>query len=301
MFISNHFYLEVILLASIAIVIRVLSNPISNVYQKRLSKNGHHPLFINFLSYLGLSTINVLVAFNVSWPLVTPKFWIYSTLVGITGACGNGFLVNALQKGELSVLGPINAYKSVVGLVIGVILLNELPNFWGVLGTMFIIGGSYFVLNTTEEKFSWLLLKRKEIQFRIWAMILTAIEAVFLKKVILASNVTVAFFSWCWFGTVFSFILLLINKINVVVEVKQTTKNDLGKYLVLIFCIGSMQLTTNYVFAQMAVGYALALFQLSVIVSVFFGYRFFNEQNMKKKLIGSVIMLVGSVLIILLK
>ena len=58
---------------------------------------------------------------------------------------------------------------------------------------------------------------------------------------------------------------------------------------------------TNYTFKHMAVGYALSLFQLSTIVSVLLGYRFFKEQNIWKKLIGSAIMITGSVLIILLK
>lgn len=51
----------------------------------------------------------------------------------------------------------------------------------------------------------------------------------------------------------------------------------------------------------MEVGYALALFQLSTIVSIFLGYRIFKEENIMKKLIGSVIMVAGSVMIILLK
>ncbi len=51
----------------------------------------------------------------------------------------------------------------------------------------------------------------------------------------------------------------------------------------------------------MPVGYALSLFQLSIIISVIFGYQFFKEKDIGKKIIGSLIMIVGSVLIILLK
>ncbi|EXY30067.1 putative membrane protein, partial [Bacteroides fragilis str. 3397 T10] len=42
------------------------------------------------------------------------------------------------------------------------------------------------------------------------------------------------------------------------------------------------------------------LFQLSTIVSIFLGYRIFKEQNIKKKLIGAIIMVIGSGVIILL-
>ena len=62
-----------------------------------------------------------------------------------------------------------------------------------------------------------------------------------------------------------------------------------------------MQFTTNYAFKHMAVGYALSLFQLSVIISVLLGHRIFKEQDIRKKLAGSAIMVIGSVLIILFK
>ena len=76
---------------------------------------------------------------------------------------------------------------------------------------------------------------------------------------------------------------------------------DLGSYLLLILCIGAMQLSTNYALDHMQVGYALSLFQLSTLVSVLLGHRIFKEQDIRKKLIGSLIMIAGSVLIILLK
>ena len=65
--------------------------------------------------------------------------------------------------------------------------------------------------------------------------------------------------------------------------------------------MGLMQLTTNYVFAHMPVGYALSLFQLSIVVSVWLGFTVFREKDIGRKIIGSLIMMGGSVLIILLK
>lgn len=289
-----------VLLTAIAVLLRVLSNPLANVFQKQLTVKGAHPLLVNFLTYFGLSILCVFIAFGMDWNLLNRSFWVYSVLGGIAGALGNGFLVKALQSGDLSVLGPINSYKSVVGIITGIFLLGELPNAWGLLGIALIIYGSYFVLDTTEDKFTWSLLKRKEIQYRIWAMVLTAIEAVFVKKVILASSVMHSFLSWCWFGALFSFFLLLFNKKEMVHQVKNAYLH-LTKYSFLILCIGVMQLTTNYVFSNMPVGYALSLFQLSVLISVLLGYKVFKEQNIRKKLIGSVIMIIGSVVIILLK
>ena len=61
-----------------------------------------------------------------------------------------------------------------------------------------------------------------------------------------------------------------------------------------------MQYTTNYVFARMNVAYALALFQLSTLVSLFLGVNFFDEKGFVKKLIASLIMLCGATIIILI-
>ena len=288
-------------LVSIAVLLRIFSNSLGNVFQKQLTTKGIHPLFVNFLTYFLLSIVCLLIAAFIHWPELPRQFWVYSILGGMAGASGNGFLIKAFQYGELSVLGPVNSYKSVVGIIAGIILLGELPNLWGLLGIVIIIYGSYFVLDTTEERFTLALLKKSEIQYRIWAMILTAIEAVFVKKVILASSITISFISWCCFGAVFSFVLLFVYRLNIKKEAQEIGKSDIGKFVFLIVCIGTMQFMTNYTFKHMAVGYALSLFQLSAIVSVLFGYRFFRERDISKKLIGSAIMIIGTIVIILLK
>lgn len=289
------------LLIPIAVLLRILSNPLANVFQKQLASENNHPLVINFLTYLLLGTLCIFISIYVNWHALPMEFWLYSILGGITGAVGNGFLVKALQKGDLSVLGPINSYKSIVGIIVGIFLLREIPDVWGIGGIALIICGSYFVLDTTEDRFSWALLKRPEIQYRIWAMILTAIEAVFIKKIILASSSTTAFISWCWFGTLFSFLFLMIYGLKIKYEIRKMASKDISKYVFLIICIGTMQFTTIYTFDHMPVGYALSLFQLSTVVSVLLGHHIFKEQDILKKLTGSVIMIAGSIIIILFK
>jgi drug/metabolite transporter (DMT)-like permease len=290
-----------LVLVSIAVLLRIVSNPIANVYQKQLTYKQHHPLLVSFLTYLLLSIVCVPFLNIMPWREFPKEFWVYSILGGIAGALGNGFLVKALQRGELSVLGPINSYKSVVGVVFGIFLLGEIPNLWGLLGIVLIIYGSYYILDTTEGKFSLALLKKRGIVFRISAVILTAIEAVFIKKVILVSSTTIAFISWCWMGAIFSFVLLFIYRLDIKDEIRKIGYTDFGRYALLILCIGTMQFTTNYVLKYIDVGYALSFFQLSILVSVILGGRYFNEQNIQKKLVGSAIMIVGAIVIILLR
>jgi drug/metabolite transporter (DMT)-like permease len=69
-------------------------------------------------------------------------------------------------------------------------------------------------------------------------------------------------------------------------------------YLWLATTTGLMQLCTIVVLAGFQVGYALALFQTSTLVSVFLGWRVFREGNIGERLVGSVVMVAGAVMIV---
>ena len=256
-------------------------------------------MWINFVTYFLLALCSLLLSYSTNWGGFSKTFWIFAISGGIMGALGNGFLIQAIKYGELSVLGPINSYKSIIGMLAGIIFLGEFPGIIGFAGMILIIYGSYFIFDTLEEKFSMKLLSRKDIQFRIYATIFTATEAALIKKVITESSPFISFVVWSCFGALFSFLFLFPEKVNIKSEIKKLNTNRLWQYLCLLICIASMQMTTNYVFEKMNVGYALAIFQLSAIISVVLGYKFFKEKDIGKKLLGSFIMVTGSVLIIL--
>lgn len=285
----------------IATSIRIISNPFSNVFQKTLTKKGQAPLMVNLISYTLLSFIALFFIDYKSIPTLSNNFWLYVVLGGFTGALGNGFIIMALEKEDLSILGPINAYKSVVGMIVAFILIREIPNQFGLLGIALIIAGSYFVLDQGTEKWSWSIFKKKGIQYRIWGLLLTGIEAVFDKQVILQSSIKWAFIGWAIFGAIFSLLFILFVNKDLLKGAKKMDATIVGNYLLLITCVGLMIVTTNYVFREIQVSYGLALFQLSILLSVILGYRIFNETNLIKKLIGATIMISGSLLIILLK
>lgn len=328
------------LITFLMVFIRIFSNSLANVYQKKLAADGLNPFFINFVMYMGLCICCLPFVFRVNWVDFGLNFWLYSILGGLFGALGNSYLVKALRDGDLSVLGPINAYKSVVAMLFGIFLLQEFPSCIGIFAIGFIILGSYFIFDTQEEGFSFKLLKRQDIRYRIYALMFTAIEAVFIKNVINQSDVTTSFMMWSFWGAVFSG-GILIHKFLTLHKIKDFGTLYLGfaprlqsfarvllsqsaqpvrypnftsfhssaksalkegySLLLLILLMGLMQLSTNIVFARMNVSYALALFQLSSILSVILGWKYFKERSIKKKLAGSLIMTAGAILLILFK
>lgn len=276
------------------LIIRIFSNPIANMFQKKIS-NKVSSIVINFYTYLIL-TIFCLCFMNkyLTSELINFNFISLTLLAGFLCSLGTICLIKAVNIGELSVLGPINSYKSVIGLITAMFFLKEIPSFYAILGMFLIILGSKFIFNSKD--FSLDLFKRKDIQLRFLALFLTGIEAVILKKIILISSVEVCFIFWCFMGLLWSLFFVVTSKRNIKLE----NKNILIYLILIAIMLGLMQYSTNYVFKRVNVGYSLALFQLSSIVTVLLGCKFFDEKSLYKKLLGSFIMILGSCLIILL-
>lgn len=274
----------------IAIFIRVAANSLSNVFQKKLAFEGENPVIVNFINYLLLSLFSIPLLFFVDFTGINLTFLLYALAGGLTGAVCNCFMVMALEKGELSVLGPINSYKAVIGLIFGMLILHEIPNMYGIMGILLIISGSYFILESPKA------LMKKDIQYRIYALIFSAIEAVFIKKVIILSSITASFITSSFLGAIFSFIIMNIFSSS---KLKLPVKRHSIMYVLTALCFGLMTFTTAYVFKYMNVGCALSLFQLSIIINVILGYKLFNEKNLIKKLFGSLIILIGSATILI--
>ncbi|QDK83340.1 EamA family transporter [Spirosoma sp. KCTC 42546] len=299
--------LTILTLTSFAILVRILVNPLANVFQKQLAQRTADPLFIMSVTYGVLMAVSL-----VFWPQLrlvglSTEFWQSMLVSSLFAMFGNVFLVRAIHIGDLSVLGPINAYKAVVGMLFSIFLLNEIPGWWGVAGVLLIVAGSYVVLNDKEQRVRQSgflgvigLVKRPEVKLRLVALVLSAIDGAFLKKAIILSTPTIAFFYWCLLGFGFTLIWIIRTmrttwrgQITVFLAQKTT-------YLALCVTIGISQMASNIALAAMPVGYVLALFQISALVSVLFGYQFFREQGILRKLIGAGIMVGGAALITVL-
>ena len=268
---------------SLGILIRIISNSYLNVFQKILTKSGQKSSVVNFYTYLGLSFVGIFFLSGISYN----NELIYSfLLMGLLGALGNFFIIKALSLGELSSLAPINSYKPIVSMIFGFFLLKEVPSIIAILGVLLIMSGTYFILGGHCNS------NKVAIFYRVLALIFSGVEAIFIKKIILLVGITDSFILWAFSGLFFSTIFLLISKNRPIIK-------SYKYQLLLILAVGVMQYSTNFVFSKMNVAYALALFQLSTLLSVLLGVNIFKEKNLKKKLTGAIIMLIGSVLIIL--
>jgi drug/metabolite transporter (DMT)-like permease len=288
----------------LAVIARIVTNPLSNVFQKRLTQRSADPLFIIAATY-ALLTVMVLPLLATS-PLggLGPIFWANMSIAVLLAVAGNAILVYALRSTDLSILGPINAYKAVLSLVLAAVLIGEVPTAFGLLGVALIVVGSFLVIDREpgQPRSSAFRQFTREpgVQLRFAALICSATEAVFLKRALLVSSPITTFLIWVVVGLpVAAIAAALLLRGGIAAEMVHL-RREWRTYLWLAVTTGLMQLTTLLTFGKLQVGYSLALFQLSTLITVYLGHRVFQERNIRRRLLGSSVMVIGAMLIVAL-
>ncbi len=300
---AGRFALTHLMLTVLAVLIRIVANPLSNVFQKQLAQRSAEPL-ITIVATHGLLTVLALaVLAGMPVAALGLDFWANMLTAVVLAVAGYMFLWYALKSTDLSVLGPINAYKAVLGLLLAVVLIGEVPNLFGLIGVALIVGGSYFVIDRVPgqgHRSAFRQFTREPgVQLRFAALICSATESVFLKRTLLLSSPITTFLIW----TVLCFALAATTasllRRDVVREVTRL-RSEWRTLLWLAATTGLMQLTTLLTFGKLQVGYSLALFQLSTLITVYLGHHYFRERNIRRRLLGSLVMVVGAMLIVTL-
>jgi drug/metabolite transporter (DMT)-like permease len=287
---------------TLPVVIRILANPIANVFQKQLTLRAAHPVIIITIVHAALTVI-CLPFFLTSHALdVGPTVWTNMLIAAVLAVSGNVLLVYALRETDLSILGPINAYKSVAGMILGFALVGERPTPAGLTGVLLIAAGSYFVMDTTPNLPLTHAFARffsgRGIQLRFAALFLSAAEAVFLKRAIVVSSPSRVFALWSALGFLVAVSVVPILLRSQIARQLRIVRETVGIYGGVIAATGLMQLATVLTFRDLQVGYSLALFQFSAVISVLLGRRYFAESNARERLFGSAVMAAGAALIV---
>ncbi|MEO8076280.1 MAG: EamA family transporter [Acidobacteriota bacterium] len=287
--------------AALFVATRIVANPVSNVFQKRLVQNSADPIFIIVVTHAVLAVLVSPVVMRLPLTTQTGAFWLNMSVSAALAVAGNVLLVFALRHTDLSILASINAYKTVLSLVLGTFLIGEVPSAIGLVGVALILVGSYVVVDPpgpqSESNAFVIFFKERGVQLRFASLACSATEAVFLKRAVLQSNPIAVFSLWCVLGFVVGAAFVAVFEHGRIASEIGVLRQRWRTLAWLVISTGLMQLATLLTFGVMQVGYSLALFQLSNLVSVFFGYRYFSEQNIGRRLIGSLIMIAGAVVI----
>jgi len=283
------------------VISRIFFSSFSNVLQKKLTHSNFHPFFIVMVSYLVLTILCFPLLTLINFSELSTQFWLNSFLAAVLDMAGTLFLVMSLSKTDLSVFGPLNAYKVVISMILAMLFLEEIPSSQGFIGIFIILIASYFLFPIKSKVSTNRLLTlflEKGVQYRFLSILLFSIGTIPLKTAVMTGGALATTVFWCLFGFPLAALVhhyFLKDKLNSDIA---KSKQFFYQFLYLGISIFLMQYMTMIILSQFMVAYSLALFQLNMVLQVFLGYRIFKEQHIKQRLAACLVMVIGSLLVI---
>lgn len=240
----------------------------------------------------------ILLYFNYPQKINPNVYWI-ALLNGILLILSTYLISKAVKISDLSISMPMLSATPMFLVVTSYFMLKELPTFYGFIGILLIVIGAYAIHIKDYQKgffypFRSLFKDRGAFQVLIVAFIFS-IAANLGKIGVLYSNPIFYSFVAYFFISIMMAPLIFYNLDKKIKEIKVNFKS------ILLLGISSafMILTYSYAVLTSIVPYVISLKRSSVIFAIFFGYFMFKEKNIKYSLIGTIIMLMGGILITL--
>jgi drug/metabolite transporter (DMT)-like permease len=203
--------------------------------------------------------------------------------------------IKALRLSPLSLTLPFLALTPVFLIFVSYVILGEKVSFWGAIGILFIAAGSYalHISKIREGIFEPLraITKEKGSVLMIGVALIYSFTSSLGKMAIEHS-------SPLFFGvTYFTALALLFTPIVLYKGKKVRARAVLSVLLPGIFY--SLMVVSHMIAISLAkVAYVISVKRMSLIIGVFYGYLFFKEKNIRERLFGSLLMVIGFIMVV---
>src|SRR3954447_4513572 len=178
---------------SFFIIVRVLLSVSANTVQKRLLLDGVRVMPVWLVTYSLMLVPGLLLA--AARPMaISAGFWGNVVLGGLLDAAGNLAMVAALRSTDLSIFGPLNAFRPILALLFGWVFLSEKPTVVGATGVVIIMLGTLVIFTKSETP--GLGVQLRIFSFRLLGLSLSTIGAVFLKRAALEGCAELTLCAW---------------------------------------------------------------------------------------------------------
>jgi len=208
--------------------------------------------------------------------------------------------MKAIKSSDLSITSPMVTFTPLFLLLTSPLIIGEFTNFYGVLGIILIVFGSY-TLNLKHRKKGYLAPFKALISEPGPKMML--IVALIWSVTSNIDKIGVTNSSPIFWVIVINCSLAMVMFPIMIYKSKNWTKIIKKEYKAL-FPIGFFS-SLSSIFHMTAITYTLVAYvisikRLSIIFSVLFGHFVFKEDGIKERLLGAVMMVVGVIIIGLL-
>jgi drug/metabolite transporter (DMT)-like permease len=281
------------------ILLRVVMSVSANAIQKRLLLNRAGVKDTWLLTYSLMLGPAALIA-GIGHSHGDISFWRNILIGGGLDAIGNLAMVAALRATDISIFGPLNAFRPILALLAGWLFLGEVPSVSGFTGIIITIAGAFFLFTETPGATSASQPKQvaKILAFRVAGLCLGTIGAVFLKRAAMRASAELTVAAWIFFGLLPLLFLSITQDRNRSEPLHKTLARH-SSWLIphaVVFLL--LQWLTIRIFQVTLLAYSFVFFQLAMLLQVIVGRLLFNEPAFPRRLLGATIMALGSALII---
>lgn len=275
-----------------------LFESLKDVSSKKSLKNIDEYISSWSLIFFALPFLLPLLLF-IEIPSLGNKFWLALLVSCSLNVIATIFYMKAIKHSDLSITVPMVTFTPLFLLFTSPLIVGEFPTFLGLIGVLLIVLGSY-TLNIKQRHEGYLvpfraLLKEKGPKLMLLVAFIWSITSNFDK--IGVQNSSPIF----WAISVNIFMILVMLPImlykskgsfqNIRTNYKTLFPIGLFSALALIFQMTAISLTL--------VAYVISIKRASALMSVLFGHLIFKEKDIRERLVGAVIMIIGVLFITL--
>ena len=251
---------------------------------------GNAIVLAPFVFVADLSQINIFVLgtmFLASLPSAGASFLIFKTI----------------KHNQLSEAAPILALLPLVVAIFAFVLLGEKMTMIQLIGLLVIVGGM-ILLELKNFKFdSGIFCKGrgKYIAYIILYLLIGGVSAIFDRIILFRWGINpLTYLVFIQFFIALSYIIFFFANWHLVKELKNSVKQSWK----VIFLISILVVIHRYMYAsaiQVAanMGMVVAVYKLSSLFHVFSGSKFFYEDGIFKKAAASIVILIGTILLVI--
>lgn len=245
----------------------------------------------------------LMIPFFILWllfvpmPELKPIFWVVVAIVVITATVLNILIIYAIKVSPLSATVPFASFSPIFLLIWSPIILKENPGLMGVIGVILGLVGVY-VLNISQSK-EGLLEPFKAILKEKGSLIMLITAFVFgitltIEKIGILNSDPIFYLIVTQIGIALLSIPVMLYKSK---DYKLKIKKD-WKALFVIGIITTLALVAQFTAVKTAlVPYVISLKRVAALFGVIYGGVMFKEQRIKERIIGTIIIVSGVILI----
>ncbi|BAT72409.1 conserved hypothetical protein [Thermosulfidibacter takaii ABI70S6] len=224
---------------------------------------------------------------------VSSLFWLMCLLVVPGDIVASTLYIKALKISPISIVVPLMSFAPVFMLLSSPIILGEWPSPLGILGVLLVTTGAY-VMHIDRLKSGVLepikaIYKDKGPLFVIIAAAIFSIDTAIGKKAVQYSDPVFFSFYYCLFMTLgyTPIVLRSSHSVKRLSFLKRKVLWGIGA------CFGIGVVAFLYAIQLANIAYVSAFGKISMLVAVLYGKIFFQEEGLKRKLTGVLLMLIG--------